>query len=235
MQIYKYQKVASTQDLAKKYLEGKNSVNAAFLAQEQTAGYGKRGRSFYSPSNTGIYLSIAFPRFKLNLMYAGLLTLAIGVAVVHVLQQQFPSNKFRLKWVNDIYLNDKKVAGILTEKTKFGLVVGIGVNISTTDFPTEISDHVGSIMKENIASDQVSRHLIQAITKATKTYQDSKFLDEYRKLSYLDNKEITLKMGHRKITGQVITIDDQGRIVVAHQGRISSYSSGEVTKVEFEK
>lgn len=235
MQIYKYQTVASTQDLAKKYLEEKNKRDAAFLAQAQTAGYGKRGRSFYSPSKTGIYLSLALPNFRLNLKHAGLLTLAIGVAVVHVLQKRFPSNKFRLKWVNDIYLNDKKVAGILTEKTKFGLVIGIGINISTTNFPDEIANHVGSIVKENVITEQISEQLIKAVVQATKTYQNAGFLDEYRELSYLDNREITLKIGHERIAGKVITVDDQGRIVVAHQGKISRYSSGEVTKVEFKK
>lgn len=53
MQIYKYRKVTSTQDLAKKYLANKAQEIAAFIAQEQTAGYGKRGRSFYSPAKTG--------------------------------------------------------------------------------------------------------------------------------------------------------------------------------------
>lgn len=233
MQIFQYQTVASTQDLAKKYLAEKNKENAAFIAQEQTAGYGKRGRSFYSPAKTGIYLSVALPNFKLDVNHASLLTLAIGVEAVHVLQDRFSSNDFRLKWVNDIYLNDKKIAGILTEKTKFGLVIGIGINISTTNFPNEISNHVGSIIKENIATDLISKQLIEAVIQATKIYQSIDFLNKYRKISYLHNKKVTLKIGHQRITGQVVTIDDQGRIVIKDQNTVHHYSSGEVVKVEF--
>lgn len=235
MQIYEYQKVTSTQDLAKKYLEEKNNKTAAFIAQEQTAGYGKRGRSFYSPAKTGIYLSIALPNFKIDLNYAGLLTLAIGISVVHVLKKQFPANDFQLKWVNDIYLNDRKIAGILTEKTKFGLIVGIGINITTTSFPSSISDHVGNITQSNVDNNQISRKLVKAIIQATKTYQNAKFLDNYRELSYLKNKKVTLKVGRKHITGRVVTIDNQGRLVIACQNTLRRYSSGEVIKVELNK
>lgn len=232
MQIYEYRKVTSTQDLAKKYLEEKNNKNAAFIAQEQTAGYGKRGRSFYSPAKTGIYLSIALPDFKIDLNYAGLLTLAIGVSVVHVLQKQFPANDFQLKWVNDIYLNDRKIAGILTEKTKLGLIIGIGVNITTTSFPNSISNHVGNITQGDVDNNQISRKLVKAIIQATKTYQNAKFLDDYRELSYLKNKKVTLEAGRKHITGRVVTIDDQGRLVIDYQNTLRRYSSGEVIKVE---
>lgn len=232
MRIFKYRTVTSTQDLAKNYLEENNKEDAAFIAQEQTAGYGKRGRSFYSPAKTGVYLSIALPDFKVNLKYMSLLTLAIGVKVVKVLESIFSLNKFRLKWVNDIYLNDRKIAGILTEKTKFGLVIGIGINVTTTTFPDSISDHVGSIMQKNFDIDQTIRKLIQAIIQATQIYQDTRFLDEYRVMSYLNNKKVTLKIGHHQVIGRVITIDDQGRIIIMRQNNIYSYSSGEVIKVE---
>lgn len=235
MQIYEYRKVTSTQDLAKKYLEEKNNKNAAFIAQEQTAGYGKRGRSFYSPAKTGIYLSIALPYFKIDLNYVGLLTLAIGVSVVHVLQKQFPANDFQLKWVNDIYLNDRKIAGILTEKTKFGLIIGIGVNITTTSFPSSISDHVGNITQSDVDNNQISRKLVKAIIQTTKTYQNAKFLDDYRERSYLKNKKVTLKVGRKHVTGRVVTIDDQGRLVIACQNTLRRHSSGEVIKVELNK
>lgn len=232
MQIFTYQTVASTQDLAKNYLTDGNSKIAAFIAREQTAGYGKRGRSFYSPPKTGIYLSIAFPNFQFETEYVGLLTLAIGVAVVHILQKEFPSCDFRLKWVNDIYLNDKKVAGILTEKNKFGLIVGIGINISTASFPKKISSHVGSIIQGSFASGELDVQLIRAVIQATKTYRSATFLDEYRKLSYLKNKEVTLKLGQKTITGRVVKIDDKGRLVLNRQNMLVSYFSGEIIKVK---
>lgn len=230
MQIYKYHAVASTQDLAKEYLK-KGHRKAAFIAKTQTSGYGKRGRIFYSPAFKGIYLSIAIPSFKLDSAHSGLLTLAIGVKVVHVLQALVPQNALQLKWVNDIYLKGKKIAGILAEKTKDGLVIGLGVNIAPYSFPKEIADQVGSLNLENFDFDQISKNLVQAIKQATELYLDPAFLMEYRTRSYLTNQEVTLKIGHASVTGTVIDIDDQGRIVIASSQKIKAYSSGEVTKV----
>lgn len=105
MKTFAYQEVASTQDLAKDYLNQANTEIALITAKKQTAAYGKRGRSFYSPANTGIYLSLAFPDFTLSKEKGGLLTLTIGVEIVNVLKSFFAKHDFRLKWVNDIYLN----------------------------------------------------------------------------------------------------------------------------------
>lgn len=232
MQIYKYHAVTSTQDLAKKYLS-QEQEKAAFIAETQTAGYGKGGRIFYSPIHKGIYLSLALPGFKLNYERAGLLTLAIGVEVVQVLQRLLPTAKLQLKWVNDIYLNDKKIAGILTEKTKDGLVIGLGVNIVSYSFPDEIAGHVGSMNLNSFNSDKISKDLIQAVSHATDIYLNSAILTRYRRLSYLTNKEITLKLGHREVTGKVLGIDNQGRLVINSSKKVKAYASGEVTKVDF--
>lgn len=75
--------------------------------------------------------------------------------------------------------------------------------------------------------------MIEAVIQATKIYQSIDFLNKYRKISYLHNKKVTLKIGHQRITGQVVTIDDQGRIVIKDQNTVHHYSSGEVVKVEF--
>lgn len=230
MQFFYYQVVKSTQDLAKEYLI-KQKEAAAFIARGQSAGYGKSGRDFYSPENKGLYLSVALPDFTLKKIKQNLLTPAIAVEVVKVLKQNFSRRNFQVKWVNDVYLNGKKVAGILTENTLYGLVVGIGINVAIQDFPEDLKQKAGSI-QVNFDFKELGSQVINAILEATKTYQTGAFLPMYRKFSNLIGKKITLKLGKQVVRGRVIDFDDQGRIVLEAQHRRFSYGSGEVTKVE---
>lgn len=230
MKVFKYDQVTSTQDLARQYFPGNNKI-AAFVANEQTRGYGKRSRDFYSPKNTGIYFSVAFPKFDLNQEKAGLLTLKIALEIVLKLQSVFPDKDFKLKWVNDIYLDGKKVAGILTEYTSDGLIVGVGINLQTSAFPNEISSKVGSITSGNYDKDGLIDELLLAVKKASKAYQDSVFLDEYRNYSNVIGKNVILQIGKNKIYGKVCEIDDYGRIVIEKDGQKVGHSSGEITKL----
>lgn len=231
MKTFAYQEIASTQDLAKDYLNQANTEIALITAKKQTAAYGKRGRSFYSPANTGIYLSLAFPDFTLSKEKGGLLTLTIGVEIVNVLKSFFAKHDFRLKWVNDIYLNDKKVAGILVEKVKNGLVVGLGININTQNFPENLKKKAGSIDSDEFDRQNLTFKLAQAIIKASKTYETEDILPEYRSLSNILNREVALKVGNKQLMGKVVAIDNLGRLVIAQGEKQLSFSSGEVTKV----
>lgn len=230
MKFFYYQLVKSTQDLAKEYLANSQEP-AAFIARGQSAGYGKSGRGFYSPENTGLYLSIALPKFALIRTKQNLLTPAISVEVVKVLKQNFPERSFCVKWVNDIYLNERKIAGILTENMISGLVIGIGINISTKNFPVAIKNKAGSI-QASFDFKELGKQVVDAILQATKIYQTGSFLPMYRKLSNLIGRRVILKLGKQDVTGQVVDFDDQGRIVLETNHRQISYGSGEVTKIE---
>lgn len=95
MLVYRYDQVESTQDLAKDYLKNKNKKIAAFVAQSQTNGYGKQGRFFYSPAQTEIYFSIAFPNFEIVQDKINLLTPCIATYVVDVLRKFYPQKDCR--------------------------------------------------------------------------------------------------------------------------------------------
>lgn len=230
MRFFYYQLVKSTQDLAKEYLI-KRKQSAAFIASGQSAGYGKSGRGFYSPENTGLYLSMALPGFVLIKAKQNLLTPAIAVEVVKVLNDNFPKRNFRVKWVNDIYLNERKIAGILTENTAYGLVIGIGINISTQNFPVALRQKAGSI-QANFDLKKLANQVVNAIIKAARTYQTGTFLPTYRQFSNLIGRKVTLKLGKQTVRGQVVDFDEQGRIVLKMHHKRVSYGSGEVTKVE---
>lgn len=232
MQIYQYDQVESTQDLAKAYLKNKNKKKAAFVAQSQTNGYGKQGRFFYSPAQTGIYFSVVFPDFKIMQNKINLLTPCIATYVVEALRRYFPQKDFRLKWVNDIYLENKKVAGILTEYENNGLIIGVGINIATHDFPEKIKFKAGYISDAFFEYKKMTIELLQAIELASKNYGQAQFMKQYRQLSWIIGKRVSLKLGKKEITGVVKTIDDAGKLVILSNSKLKSFSSGEVTKVE---
>lgn len=231
MKIFTFDQVTSTQDLARNYLK-RHLYKATFVANSQTNGYGKRGRSFYAPANTGVYFSIAIPNFNLNPEKSELLTPAIATALVNILNIFFPLITLQLKWVNDIYLNNKKVGGILTEFSSKGLIIGIGINISTQSFPQELQSKAGSITKQEFDHHKLITALLRAVINAIENYESGSFLPQYRRLSCILNKNVTLKLGKQTIHGLAVDINDLGELVVKSDGKLHTYSSGEVIKVE---
>lgn len=233
MRFFYYEKTSSTQDLAKGYLQDKQQSVAIFMAKQQTAGYGKQGRKFYSPADSGLYFSIALPNFKLG-TNKNLLTPALAVNTLLALKAYFPQADLKIKWVNDLYLNGQKVAGILTESLTKGLVIGLGININTNIFPGSLRDKAGRITEQQLKSEErinLVKKISQAIIAATVDYENPMFLKKYRAFSNIINRKINLKLGKQLFQGRVLTIDDQARLIVAVAGRIKEFSSGEVNRI----
>ena len=143
--------ISSTNTVLKQMASDGAPGGLALLAEAQTAGRGRQGRSFYSPSGTGLYMSLML-RPEMELSQAPLLTSCAAVAVCEALESLGDVHP-GIKWVNDIYLAGRKICGILTESgidTRTGrlsyVVVGIGINLRTPegDFPEEIRSVAGS-------------------------------------------------------------------------------------------
>ena len=121
------------------------------VAEEQTAGKGRQGRSFHSPADYGVYFSILLRPDSIASEAAALITSAAAVATAQAIEEVV-GVKVGIKWVNDLFMDGKKVCGILTEAVtdlKSGsigwVVIGIGVNVTTAGFPAELSEIAGSI------------------------------------------------------------------------------------------
>ncbi|MDG5787567.1 biotin--[acetyl-CoA-carboxylase] ligase [Evansella sp. AB-P1] len=143
----------STQQLAQQLLQEKekNGQGTIVIANEQTGGRGRLGRDWHSPKNTGVWMSIIlYP--KLDIRQTPQLTLLTAVAVVRAIEK-ITELDVHIKWPNDILINKKKVAGILTElqadpdRVK-SVIIGIGLNVNQTSFPEEIKDIATSIAIE---------------------------------------------------------------------------------------
>lgn len=231
---------ASTQRLAKQFLTSGVIGPAAFIADQQTAGYGRFGREFYSPATTGLYLSLVLPNPANDLTHAGLLTTGVVVAVLTVLERYFPEKDFGIKWVNDIVLDQRKVGGIITEAnlelestSAAAFIVGIGLNLTTTDFPTDLQPIAQGIApRQTVDRNQLVADLIEQVLTTYQTYQRGAFLPRYRAKSIVIGRQVTLKIGRQTVTGKAIGIDQQGGLIVQDAASQStSYQSGEVVKV----
>lgn len=234
-----YQSVTSTNTIAKELAAGGAPEGTVIIAREQTEGRGRMGRTFYSPSTTGIYFSLIL-RPKLSIEDSLRITTACAVAVSKAIET-IAGVEAKIKWVNDIFIDDKKVCGILTEASlnfeSGGLeyaVVGIGLNIVTQDFPEELKSIAGAIFKDKPKDTPVSSILVAEIlnniASTMDRLMDENHLDEYRNRSFLIGKQILVLRGNNAIPAKAIAIDEKARLVVEYEDKsIEPLSSGEVS------
>jgi BirA family biotin operon repressor/biotin-[acetyl-CoA-carboxylase] ligase len=233
------QKVTSTNTLAKEMAAQGAAEGTVLIALEQTEGRGRMGRSFYSPHSSGIYFSIIL-RPKLKLEDSLLITTATAVAVSQAIETVAGVTS-GIKWVNDIYLGEKKVCGILTEASlnfESGsleyAIVGIGININTQDFPEEIIQVAGSLFNDKPSGSPITSVLVAEVLNniagCMNTLTDKAYLNEYRRRSFLIGKNINVIKGKETLSAKAIDIDDRARLVVEYDdGIVEALNSGEVS------
>ena len=208
------------------------------IANRQSAGRGRLGRSFFSPEGTGIYMSILL-RPEIELQKSVRITSMAAVAVARAIEK-ISGIEAKIKWVNDIFLNGKKVCGILTESgihtvtgTLDYAVLGIGVNVGKIEFPEELKKIATSVCNE--CNHTVTRTaLIVEILKELEYWypslQDGSFLKESRERSLLLGKDI-LVVGTRESNYQAkaLDLDDMGHLWIEKEGKKELLHSGEVS------
>lgn len=234
-----HESVTSTNTLAKE-MAGKGArEGTVVIAKEQTQGRGRMGRVFYSPNSSGIYFSVIL-RPELSLENSLLITTSVAVAVAQAIEA-VALVKAEIKWVNDIFVDGKKVCGILTEASlnfeNGGLeyaVVGIGINITSASFPDDIKTVAGSVFTDKPTVSPVTSMLVaevlNRISECMGSLTEKKYLDEYRKRSFLVGKEILVLRGSQIIPAKAVDIDDKARLVVEYEDKhLEALTSGEVS------
>lgn len=229
-----YDSIDSTNTEAKRLFEkGKN--NMLICAEKQTAGRGRQGKSFYSPEKTGVYFSLVLNRvFELNL--AAKVTTAAAVAVAEAIEE-LTGKEPKIKWVNDIYIDNKKICGILTEAIPSdkkgycdGLVTGIGINISTVDFPDEIKDIAGSLETESLDGNLLVSKICDKILRFGNDLENPTIVEKYKSRSLVLDKEITYEKDGETRNATAIDIDNNCSLVIKNpDGKILILTSGEVS------
>ncbi|MDO4621084.1 MAG: biotin--[acetyl-CoA-carboxylase] ligase [Lachnospiraceae bacterium] len=210
------------------------------IAEEQTGGRGRAGRSFYSPKDTGIYLSILLRPEQASPQEGVKLTTKAAVAMCRALEQ-VSDKKAEIKWVNDLFVEGKKVCGILTEGAfhmEDGMmeyaVLGLGVNLYPPEggFPEELKDIAGSLFSEGVNFDIKNRLCAAFLNEFMKLYLHDKadtYVEEYRKRCFVIGKTVTVLSGQKQEEALVTGIDDACHLLVRWKdGREEALSSGEI-------
>ena len=230
--------VPSTNAAARELAEQGAPSGSLVLSRTQTRGRGRYGRSFFSPADTGLYLSILLRPSHTSPRQTVTLTAAAAVAMCQAIESVCDEAP-QIKWVNDIYLQGKKVCGILTEAA-FGLetgvpeyvVVGAGLNVYTPEggFPPELESTAGGLLphraadvKNRLAAEFVNRFL--SLAQA----QPEDFLEDYRSRSLVLGKRVTVLSGDKEQEALALGIDDSCRLVVRYDsGETETLSWGEI-------
>lgn len=220
-----FEQTDSTNTQAKILLsQNKANLNGTILvANSQTAGRGRLGRSFFSPQDTGIYLSVIFSTIQdLYENDATLITPKAAVAVCHTIEK-FSSNKCQIKWVNDIFIQKKKVCGILTEgnintskKIIDYAIIGIGINIqpSKKEIPQELINIVGNAELFELDKNNFIATLLSNLFEVLKKENDKSVMDEYRNRSLVLNKIVTVISSTEKFEAKILNITEKGHLII---------------------
>lgn len=232
LKIIQYDICDSTNTRAKEYIKNEKTDRALFIANEQSAGRGRQGKSFYSPKDTGIYMTYVFacdmPRTSIVSV-----TTSAACAVCRALER-VSQKKLSIKWVNDIYLGDKKICGILTEcvtnrvtNGTLYVIIGIGVNLTTELFPDDISEiaaSLGDFDKQTIIENIVSE--LEKIAD-NPTFKD---MDYYKSHSMVIGRQITCITNGETKNAMALDIDNDGGLVVKFEnGDVKTLTSGEIS------
>ncbi|MGN1315742.1 MAG: biotin--[acetyl-CoA-carboxylase] ligase [Acutalibacteraceae bacterium] len=232
------EEVTSTNTILKE--KGRNEKEwCTVISSSQTAGRGRLGRNFYSPRNTGVYLSVLL-KPKAETDKAVLITTAAAVAVTRALERLGCENP-QIKWVNDIFVNGKKVCGILTEsvinaeskKLDFA-VLGVGINLFEPEggFPVEIENIAGAVFKKP-ANNLRNRFVALFLNEFFVLYKELSFknhLDEYRKKSLVLGKNINVIQGEKTESAKAVGIDDNCNLIAQFpDGTVKKLYSGEIS------
>ena len=207
------------------------------IAESQSGGKGRMGRSFFSPEHSGVYITYIL-RPDVTAEKAVMITSMAAVAVARAIET-VADVAVAIKWVNDLYIGGRKVCGILSEASmdfESGqleyAVLGIGVNVAAMDFPEALRPIATSI--ENECGQRVSRsRLIAEISNQLDVLygqlESAEFMAESRARSNVIGRDVWVIRGDERYEAHVTDIDDQGRLVVQTPSGVKRVGSGEVS------
>lgn len=206
-------------------------------ADSQVSGRGRYGRSFFSPKHSGVYISYVL-RPTLPAERAVMITSMAAVAVARAIEKLCDAD-VKIKWVNDLYVNDRKVCGILCEASldfESGMleyaVLGIGVNVARMDFPDFLQNIATSLENECGQSIPRSRLIAEISNELDALYgqlPSGAFMDESRRRSNVIGRDVIVLRGEERYPAHVLDIDAQGRLVIRTDAGVSRVGTGEIS------
>ena len=238
MTVRVYDVLDSTNTLAKE--QAAEEAPALYVARAQRAGRGRLGRSFHSPADTGLYMTVTYTTRE-PLTEAVRVTALAAVAATSAMEA-LTGKRPRIKWVNDVYLDGCKIGGILTEAVtlpegKTRMIVGLGINLTTTAFPEGLRAPASCLLSPDEAASlppdfagrlagEITRRLMEAVEGIT---SPDEYLQLYRaRLLYVGDTVLCTR-GSETFEGVVLGVDDGYSLLVSSGGRTLTLSSGEIS------
>ncbi|MCR5585776.1 MAG: biotin--[acetyl-CoA-carboxylase] ligase [Lachnospiraceae bacterium] len=247
-----YKSIDSTNSLLKRYAAEGESRDMVAVAEEQTAGRGRRGRSFFSPKGSGLYMSFLLHP-DVPIAEATSLTTVAAVAEANAIER-VTGFETGIKWVNDIWMRGKKVSGILTEAqtsiesgTLDYCVVGIGINLYEPEcgFPEEIRDVAGAVYTENLKRENLKNDLAAALIEEFMSFYEKfpnkAYLEDYKKRCFCIGRDVTVvtsdhkaletdKSAPDRVHAHVLGVDENCHLHVRYKDGAEGFlSSGEIS------
>ena len=236
--LYVFPELDSTNRYLKELAENNAPEWTVVVADSQSKGRGRLGRSFFSPEGTGIYMSVLL-KPEIALEKSVRITSMAAVAVAEAIEK-VSGVRAQIKWVNDIYLNKKKACGILVEagidamacKLNYA-VLGIGINVGAMEFPEELQDIATSVSNESgltVSREELIAEVLKSLQKWYPSIHDGSFLMESKRRSVLLEKEIRVHNHDGSFyEATAVDLDDMGHLVIEREGQTELLNSGEVS------
>lgn len=227
MRVFRFDEIDSTN----KFLKEQNNLQDydCVIAKTQTAGVGRRGNVWVSNEGMAIFSFALKEAENISLEEYMRLPLIAGISVLSGLKK-IENLDYKFKWTNDIYLDDKKLCGILVEKTKDFFIIGIGININNSDFGYAQDRAIS--LKNKTGNFYRIEDIIFCIINEFKRYfsEDWSFvLKEINSYNYLKDKEIEIvKYGESLGVGVAKDIAEDGRLIVEIDGQEKLFNIGEI-------
>lgn len=202
-----------------------------YATTHQTAGRGRRGHSFYSPKDTGLYMTLSLPLSSPSASVQKI-TCAAAVAVCEAVSSLSGIDP-QIKWVNDIYVDGKKAAGILTELVSdsdnrpHAVIIGIGMNLCTEQFPDEFAANAGNLgeIEVNALCGTITAKLIECC----RHLNDNSIIEKYKKRSFCIGRAVRCSQGGISHVATAVDIADDGGLIVEENDVLTTLSSGEIS------
>jgi len=239
IEVNVFDTVTSTNDVVKDYITP--TAYHAAIAETQTAGRGRQGRVWHSPKGKNIYCSLGFIWPSVPHTLSGL-PLAISLAIIDALVRVGFEDRLKIKWPNDIFFSDAKLAGILVETTSLAknqqqVVTGIGINCNSNEDDLSLLTQKAISLAMIKGSEQVREPIIVALLRSViesleqfKVQGLAPIVARWPQYDFMRDKKITLRQSTTSWQGRSLGIDERGYLLLCDEKQeVHAFSSGEVT------
>ena len=230
MKFLKFNEIDSTNNYMKENISSFANYDIV-SSKVQTSGRGRRGNTWLSSEGMALFSFLLKPEKTLSIIEATKLPLLAGISTLSALKK-IKDGAYSFKWTNDVFLNSKKLCGILIERVKDNFIVGIGINVANK-IPEDIKN-IAISMESNYDIEKLILKVVEEFSVYYKRFSEGKWseiIEEINSYNFLKDKKIRVNIGDKIFEGIAKNIFEDGRLEIEMNGEIKLFSVGEI-KIE---